>query len=325
MTELPRAKRLWMTAAGLYLGGRNTLFRVAPGVGDGLMRLTRVGGRGGGVDGDEAARYFTAVVDDYARVAEAAGLGEHLFRGRTVMELGPGDTRAVALLARLRGAESVDGCDRFDIQVRDHDRLRPMYERLLALSGEGVSWADARRMIDAVRVFPSLDEARDARRRYDLVISRAVLEHVRDVEGLHRQLREVTTPDAVIVHKVDLRSHGFELDHPLDFLLFSERRWSALTSHIGEPNRLRAPSYVELARRRGFTVLKAWASKSITAAEAEALRPSLAEPFRSMPASTLAVLGVWLVMVREGHPLAARAPEIDPDHLPPAPSGLSRY
>ncbi len=314
-----------MTAAGLYLGGRNALFRVAPAVGDGLMRLTRVGGRGGGVDGDDAARYFTAVVDDYARVAEAAGLGGDLFRGRAVMELGPGDTRAVALLARLRGAESVDGCDRFDIQVRDHEALRPMYERLLSLSGEGVSWPEARSIIDGVRVFASLDDARDARRRYGLVLSRAVLEHVRDVEGLHRQLREVTTPDAVVIHKVDLRSHGFELDHPLDFLLFPEERWSALTRHTGEPNRLRAPSYIGVARRHGFTVLKAWASKSITEAEAEAARPQLAEPYRSMPASTLAVLGVWLVMVREGHPLAAPAPEIGLDRLPPAPSGLSRY
>lgn len=314
-----------MSTAAVYLNARNTLFRTAPRVADGLMRLTRIGGRGPGVDGDEAIRYFSAVFDDYLRIADAAGLGPELFANRDVFELGPGDTRAIALLARIHGARTVDGCDRFDIQVRDHDSLSSLYERLIASTDSKLTWPEARAIVSAVELFDSPQSAAAAKKQYDLVISRAVLEHVRDVDSLFAGLRLVTTPDAVMIHKIDLRSHGFELDHPLDFLLFTEDRWSRLTTHIGEPNRLRAPSYFSIAERHGFTVLAAWSSKTITEPEVNSVREQLAEPFRSMSASTLAVLGVWMVLVREGHPLAVGAKTIDSGHISKAPDGLSRY
>jgi hypothetical protein len=112
------ATQTWMVGVRAYLHARNALFGRAPDLGDALMRVTNVGGRGRGLEGDSGARYFHAVLEDYEFIAAHAGVvrePHELFRGRTLLELGPGNTRAVALLALSRGAHSWSGCDRFDV------------------------------------------------------------------------------------------------------------------------------------------------------------------------------------------------------------------
>lgn len=315
-----------MGAVTGYLLGRNLAFRHAPGLANGLMRLTNVTGRGSDAEGDAALDYFEGVVEDYERIAVHAGVCETegaLFKGRTVLELGPGNTRAVAMLARQRGAASVDGYDAFDLQTRDRSRLRSLYEGLLKRAGEDPSRVDS--LLEGGRVHTKASSLKATGRKYDLVISRAVLEHVRDLTNLHRELRELTTDDAVLVHKIDLRSHGFEWDHELDFLLFPEKLYRSLTTHIGEPNRVRAQGYLDVAQQYGFTPVHVSSTRRISPERVEALRPSLAEPYRSLSAEVLSVLGIWLVLVREGHPLARAAKAVELDAIPPAPSGMAPF
>lgn len=318
-----------MGAVTGYLLGRNLAFRHAPALANGLMRLTNVTGRGGDAEGEAALDYFEGVVEDYERIAahsgvcEGDGEGAEVFKGRTVLELGPGNTRAVAMLARLRGAKSVDGYDAFDLQTRDPARLRALYEGLLKRAGEDPSRVDS--LLSGGRVHHDAGSLKATGRRYDLVISRAVLEHVRDLTALHRELREITTDDAVLIHKIDMRSHGFEWDHELDFLLFPEKLYRSLTTHIGEPNRVRAQGYLDVAQQHGFTPVHVSSTRRISAERVAALRDSLAEPYRSLSPEVLSVLGIWLVLVREGHPLARAARAIDLESIPTAPSGMAPF
>lgn len=315
-----------MGAVTGYLLGRNLAFRHAPGLANGLMRLTNVTGRGADAEGDAALDYFEGVVEDYERIAHHAGVCDadvDLFKGRTVLELGPGNTRAVAMLAKQRGALSVDGYDAFDLQTRDPSRVRSLYEGLLKRAGEDPSRVDD--LLGGGRVHTTAASLRGTGRKYDLVISRAVLEHVRDLTTLHRELRELTTDDAVLVHKIDLRSHGFELDHELDFLLFPEKLYRSLTTHIGEPNRVRAQGYLDVAQQYGFVPVHVSSTRRISTERVEALRQQLAEPYRSLSPEILSVLGIWLVLVREGHPLARAAKPVDLQSIPAAPSGMAPF
>ncbi len=315
-----------MGAAAGYLLGRNLAFRHAPKLANGLMRLTNVTGRGSDAEGEAAYDYFEGVVEDYERIATHVGVCESeagFFKGRTVLELGPGNTRAVAMLARQRGAVSVDGYDAFDLQTRDPSRVRALYEGLLKRVGEDPSRVDS--LLEGGRVHTKAASLKATGRKYDLVISRAVMEHVRDLTTLHRELRELTTDDAVLVHKIDLRSHGFEWDHELDFLLFPEKLYRSLTTHIGEPNRVRAQGYLDVAQQYGFVPVHVSATRRISPERVEALRSSLAEPYRSLSPEVLSVLGIWLVLVREGHPLARAAKAIDLDAIPAAPSGMAPF
>lgn len=320
MSRLPPVGPLklgWMGGVAGYLYARNMAFKHAPNVSNAMMRLTNVSGRGRGRDGLAAAAYFEGVASDYEVIAREAGVlreGASVFAGRRVLELGPGNTQAIALLAKTKGARAFAGWDAFDVLSRDEAYLSRIYAPLLERAGSSPS--RARELLEECKIHAS----RAALERvgpFDLVVSRAVLEHVRDLDALHRDLAALTTSDAVLIHKVDLRSHGFEWDHELDFLLFTERAWKGLTSHVGEPNRARFPAYLELARRHGFAPIYVASSRVISPARVERVRSRLASPFREMPASVLGVLGFWIVLVRQGHPLASRA--TFPSELPAAP------
>jgi SAM-dependent methyltransferase len=311
----------WAARSFAYHAARNAFARAAPGAAMAAQRLTRDTGRGRGRDGVEGARYFEAVAADYGVIAEASGVGASgTFAGKHVLELGPGDTRAVALLAKLGGAATWEGFDAFDIQSRDARYVEPMYSAILA---GRAGRRTAREMLDGCRVHTSPEALLRGGRRFDLVVSRAVLEHVRDLAALFSLLSRVVTDGAVLIHKVDLRAHGIRRDHELDFLRFSDRAWRAMSSHIDLPNRERVSTYLSLAEGCGLRTAWAATTHRIEPADVEAVRRELAPPFRAMDARELSVLGLWLVQVGPRHPVASR-PRGEP--LEPAPHArLSRY
>lgn len=289
----------WRARTFAWHAAKNSLARVSPRVYSSLQRLTRDSGRGDGCAGEAAAKYFRAVIDDYRVIAKASGVGD-VFAGKRVLELGPGDTRAIALLAKQAGARSWDGLDAFDIQSRDAPYLDAIYRPLVG--------DDVGRLLDDCIMHASPASLR-GRAPFDLVVSRAVLEHVRDLDGLFATLAEVVADDAVLVHKVDLRSHGVEHRHALDFLRFGDAAWRAMSSHVDLPNRARAGRYLALAERAGLRTIWAKSTHLIGRDEAERVAPDLAPRFRSVPADELRVLGLWLVQVGPKHPLASRGLE----------------
>jgi len=303
---------LWAARTFAFHATKNALARFSPRAYGAIQRFTRDSGRGDGCGGEAAAKYFRAVMDDYRVIAEASGVGDVL-EGKRVLELGPGDTRAIALLAKQAGARSWDGFDAFDIQSRDARYLETIYRPLV---GE-----DARRLLDDCKMHASPDSLR-GRGPFDLVLSRAVLEHVRDLDGLFRMLADVVTDDAVLIHKVDLRSHGVERHHALDFLRFGDAAWRAMSSHVDLPNRERVSHYLDLAERAGLRTIWAKTTHLIGRDDAERAARDLAPRFRSVPPEELRVLGLWLVQVGRQHRLASRPLEA----LGPAPHDrLSAY
>lgn len=324
------AKLLWMGGVSGYLLSRNLAFKHAPRAANALMRLTNVSGRGRGRDGAAAVKYFTSVLADYEVIAEEAGLtaageGSKLWKGRRVLELGPGNTRTIALAARARGATAFQGWDAFDVQSRDHAYLEAIYAPMLEAVGEPGGLRRAEELLEGVAVHADAGSIHRAANgaKFDLVISRAVLEHVRDLDRSYRELDLLLADDAVLIHKVDLRCHGFRWNHELDFLMFSERLWRGLTTHIGEPNRQRYPEYLALGERYGFVPIYAASTHVISTEEVARVRGNLAAPYRTMDDDALRTLGFWVVQVRASHPLASR--RITPP-LPPAPHArLGRY
>ena len=223
--------------------------------------------------------------------------------GARVLDVGTGVGAMAAQLARLCPGIDLTGVDISEAQLARARALHPVATYVRA---------------DAA-CLPFADGS------FDRVHMSWVLEHVRDLDDLFASLREATTDDAVLIHKVDLRSHGFHLTNDLDFLRFPVREWDAMTSHTGEPNRLRASDYLHLARRHGFAVAHFSAARTLPRSAVERVRPELAEPFASMSVDELSVVGIWLVLVREKHPLAATALQGVPERIPAAPVGLSSY
>jgi SAM-dependent methyltransferase len=317
-------KVVWFSGTVAIKIAKNTLARVAPRAMGTIARLATVSGRGKGYEGAAAARYFHAVANDYEILAEEIGLvakGRDLFRDRTVLEIGPGNTRSIGLLSKLRGAKAYEGVDGYDVQARTENYLRTIYEPLLSLEGEEGGHARATVLLEGTRIHVGNESLRRTDRRFDLVVSRAVLEHVRDLDALYATLRDVTTDDAILIHKVDLRSHGIRFDTELDFLIFPDSLFRLMSSHSGDmPNRVRAPGYLELGARHGFSLMYAGATHVVSRSHVESVKSRMAPPYRDMPDSVLAVLGVWLVQVGPSHPFAKKGwRDLRVDALPRAP------
>ncbi|MCA1989086.1 MAG: class I SAM-dependent methyltransferase, partial [Desulfarculus sp.] len=119
--------------------------------------------------------------------------------GKDLLELGPGATLGASLLLACAGAR-VTVADRFPARFRpDTIPLYQLLERdwhmdtapIAAVLAEGGFSAALRSVPEAAE---SLDSVADA--SMDVVISNAVLEHVRDIGQAARELRRVSRPGA---------------------------------------------------------------------------------------------------------------------------------
>ena len=187
--------------------------------------------------------------------------------GKTVCELGPGDTVTVALLFLAYGASRVICFDRFPL-VQDKQKNTLIAKRLLEILPEErkeflqnvISFDDWGNVTGDSSRLCYLHNKKEAleieAETVDLLVSNAVLEHVFDLEGLFQEMSRTMKPGAVMVHAADLGPHQLSLNTPLDFLTIPEWRWKLMTSHRGAPNRARKSHYEILLKKYCFEILK---------------------------------------------------------------------
>ena len=272
---------------------------------------------------EEGLDYVLSVFADYL---EAGGLTIADLRGMSVLEVGPGDNLGVAACFAAAGARRVVCIDRFDT-ARDEQKNRAVY-RLLACSGRAPAELDFRDVITPVgelispiiehRVGLAIEKAVSELQpgSFDLIVSRAVLEHVSNLEQAWASMDALLTSGGLALHKVDFRNHGLYASlHPLRFLTVPTGVWRWVSAPDPTLNRRRVSTYEQLAGgagyrfRIGVTHLASreaefkpprdtWINgKDFTAddvARIEAIRPKLVEPFRSMSLRELLISGIFL-------------------------------
>jgi SAM-dependent methyltransferase len=198
---------------------------------------------------DQSLAYINAVFRDYLRYGQ---LQCSNLRGRRILELGPGDNYGVALHFLACGAARVTLVDRFATR-RDQAHQARIYQALLDSLDERrrASIGDAIRldggiMFDQQRLHAmegvtveDLEENLEPG-TFDLVVSRAVLEHVADPDRAMAAIDQMLAPGGLMLHKVDFRDHGmFSTSgaHPLTFLTIPERLYRLMSRNSGRPNR----------------------------------------------------------------------------------------
>lgn len=207
--------------------------------------------------------YIDGVFADYL---EHGGIDPGELAGSRVLELGPGDNFGVALRFIAAGAAEVVATDRF-IPYRDPERQRRIYEGLLGRLDEPgrarveavLSGAEPDLAAAGVRVLEQtpIETAPEVLGGgFDLVVSRAVLEHVGDLGAAFAAIDRLLAPGGRMVHKVDLEDHGLFSEgglNPLTFLTVADRtyRWMGEQS-AGLPNRVLIGWYRNEIVRRGY-------------------------------------------------------------------------
>ncbi len=283
----------------------NLLARFVPSL---YVRLTRQTGRGADErDPDDIASYFFRCVDDYAAQLQLDATQFAAFlQGRRVLEYGPGDILGVALLLYARGAAAVHCVDRFPLERMSAKNVRVCERLLERLDGAVRQRAEAafqRRgqpesgfRPECVRYTVTPDGLAGQTAVYDLVISRAVLEHVNSLERTLADAAQALAPGGIAIHNVDLKSHNLDRCEPFDFLTWPEWAYRLMYSHKGFPNRWRVDAYRRIVAA-GPLQLQALAPTGQLPAEAiERIQPRLAACFRGVSADDLRWLGFWMVL-----------------------------
>jgi SAM-dependent methyltransferase len=250
----------------------------------------------------DTARYATAVFADHM----ASVFPDGLPTDATVLELGVGDSLALALIARAYGAKKVYLVDvaafaRTDVEfykamatslkgmgldVPDIGAAQSLDEFLVCCNAEYLTGG-----IDSLRAIPA--------RSVDLICSQAVLEHVRknEFETTMDELRRVLKPTGKASHVVDFKDH---LSGALNNLRFPATTWERnLFAKSGfYTNRIHRSSMLAMFAGSGFgniEVRKEWKWDTLPTR-----RAAFAREFMQVPDADLLISGMKVTMDGSG-------------------------
>lgn len=189
-----------------------------------------------------------------------AGLLNQL-SGKNILELGPGDSVAMAVLANCHGAKIIL-IDSGDYASRDV-RLYQSFAKSLKEQGlDAPDLSSAKTREDVLEIcgaqylssgLSSLQEITDS--SVDLVFSQAVLEHVRRKEFLNtiKECHRILRTNGSASHTVDLKDH---LGGGLDNLRFSGSIWESdfFVRSGFYTNRIRYSDMIASFKQAGFNI-----------------------------------------------------------------------
>jgi len=222
--------------------------------------------------------------------------------GRTVLELGPGNSALSSLFAASFGATRIWLVDTEPLASKDVTLFGQaehiLSELNLPVPGAGTapSIDAALKLLNAIYLtegLTSLQTIPDG--EVDFLFSNAVLEHIRlaDFTRTANEMRRVLRPNGVASHVIDFRDH---LQNGLNNLRFPERIWESnfMASSGFYTNRLTWPAMKKLFEEANFYVelrsFELWPNDLPTR------QSSMALPFRNMPPHELMVMSVHVVL-----------------------------
>lgn len=223
---------------------------------------------------------------------DQAGLRGHL-RGIKILEIGPGDSVATAIIAKSYGAKAIliDAKPFAESDIRPYLALCELLRRH-GLEPPMLSSSDSLQDILSLCEGEYLTEGlkgwnKIPPKSVDFVFSQAVLEHILKDEFflMMQECRRVMKPGSFASHKIDLRDH---LGEALNNLRFSEQVWeSNLFNSSGfYTNRIRYTDMIKLFKAAGFSVEK---TEVVRWDKLPNPKKDLALPFRNMSVDELCI------------------------------------
>ncbi len=272
------------------------------------VKLTDHSGRGEEEGGaQQTANYFIKSFHDYQKYL---GLNskeiEPYLREKVILEYGPGNILGVALLFYAYGATSVHCVDRFPL-VKISKKSVAVYTHLLDSLGKkereraGNAFKEKGNPASgfnesAINYQMTKNGLSGALNKYDLIISRAVLEHVNLLDETFLDIKHSMKKGGISLHKVDLKSHGLDRYTDFDFLTWPKTLYKLMFSHKGYPNRWRVDKYRELATSSDLHVKECTPTDQIDPKKLDIIYPKVAREFKHLSPEELSWLGFWLYL-----------------------------
>jgi SAM-dependent methyltransferase len=183
------------------------------------------------------AQYAMAIAENYVATLPK---GRDSLQGKSVLELGPGQSFGTVMVLRALGARSASVADRF--LARFDPEYHPNLYRLIAQllvhkypdADTSILMQAAERGHDRGIVYASekpLEQLFAEFKDIDITLSNAVFEHLYDQLEAIKVLHQITSTDGIGLHQVDFRDHR-DFARPLEYLLMSETEFSHLFSSV---------------------------------------------------------------------------------------------
>ena len=190
------------------------------------------------------------------------------FRGKTVLEGGPGDNVGVPLRLLANEATFVATLDKF-YPIHDPGHQRKIY---LALR-EALPESERRLFDEAIKISDkdfTLDESKlkciyghgleeadqvFEKNFFDVIISRGVIQEIFDTDRVFEAMDNVLKPGGIMMHKIDLRDYGIFSSnghHPLTFLTISDPVYHWMASQSNRPSRKTVDYYYKKVAEYGY-------------------------------------------------------------------------
>lgn len=183
--------------------------------------------------------------------------------GKVVVEIGPGDSLASAIMAKASGAMSTILIDAGSYATREVTFYRDFAIALLPSKPETPDLTGATTLEEVLQQCSATYHTTGvsalstlATQSVDLIWSHSVLEHIplRQLPELLSEMHRVLKPTGWISHNIDFQDH---LEHGLNSLRFSEEAWeSPLMRNAGfYTNRVRALNFHRMIHEAGFEIV----------------------------------------------------------------------
>lgn len=240
-------------------------------------------------------------LDVFNNHVSRAGLKRKL-NGKVILELGPGDSIATAIIAASYGAKAIlidvgkfatNDMTRYNdiIVFLKHAGLNPPDISAAKSIEEILMVCNAKYLTDGLKSFSSLESS-----SVDLVFSQAVLEHIRkyDFIGVMKECFRVLTREGVASHRIDLKDH---LGGSLNNLRFNEYIWESnfFVNSGFYTNRIRFIKMLDMFEDSGFVSevidVRRWESLPIK-------KTKLSKEFSFLPDKDLIVSGFDILLTK---------------------------
>jgi len=228
--------------------------------------------------------------------------------GKKILEYGPGDMPAVALLYYAMGAEKVYCVDRFPLIYFSEFNAAVLNELIAQMAIEYQQrakscfnhYGDPKSGLkkDCIEYITNENGLSRLNNEIDIICSRAVLEHVNDLCATFKDMDMAIKPEGVIVHKVDLKSHGMHRINPLDFLTWPDVLWHLMYSKKGVPNRWRLNQYRKVLANTKLKLELIESIEKCNKIDIDEVRPYLAKQFVGLSDDDLSCLSFWMKLVK---------------------------
>lgn len=265
--------------------------------------------RAGRTTTHDLSEQATKVLDQFSFFMDSIGWEQ--IRGKTVIEIGPGDAIPLAPLFLGAGAAKYVAIDRFLGDVHG-EFASTLYEVLASLAPSSIREGWQARRIDpshggliGLLSDPDLVDLRRVSIESlghnecepgDFVISFNVLEHTLNVSSALRSMTLLLKPNGRMIHRVDYGPHDCwaSYENPLTFLTIPEFVWRLMGNQRGYPNRVRHCEVVDTLRLLGLSVLDRVTAQAPSTSVAE-LRHHLHPRLRSFTDAQIAILNAEFV------------------------------